>query len=56
MVSIPELKDPLEKEMTTHFSILALETSWKEEPGFSPGDHKRVRHALETKTTSTNIK
>ena len=26
-------EDPLEKEMTTHSSILAQEISWTEEPG-----------------------
>ena len=26
-------KDPLEKEMDTHFGILAWEISWTEEPG-----------------------
>ena len=26
-------EDPLEKEMATHSSILAWETSWTEEPG-----------------------
>ena len=26
-------EDPLEKEMTTHTSILAWETPWTEEPG-----------------------
>ena len=26
-------EDPLEKEMATHFSILAWETPWTEEPG-----------------------
>ena len=26
-------KDPLEKEMTTHFSILAWRIPWTEEPG-----------------------
>ena len=26
-------EDPLEKEMVTHFSILAWETPWTEEPG-----------------------
>ena len=32
---IPSLgwEDPLEKEMATHSSILALETPWTEEPG-----------------------
>ena len=26
-------EDPLEKEMTTHYSILCLENSWAEDPG-----------------------
>ena len=26
-------EDPLEKEMATHFSILAWQISWTEEPG-----------------------
>ena len=26
-------EDPLKKEMATHFSILACEISWTEEPG-----------------------
>ena len=26
-------EDPLEKEMTSHFSILAWRIPWKEEPG-----------------------
>ena len=31
--SIPGSGDTLEKEMATHFSILAWEISWTEEPG-----------------------
>jgi len=31
--SIPGWKDPLEKEMATHSSILAWETPWTEQPG-----------------------
>ena len=31
--SIPRLEDPLEKETVTHFSILAWEIPWTEEPG-----------------------
>ena len=31
--SIPELEDPLEKEMATHSSILAWEIPWSEESG-----------------------
>ena len=30
--SIPELEDPLEKGMATHFSILAWRIPWTEEP------------------------
>ena len=30
--SIPGLEDPLEKEMATHFSILAWRIPWTEEP------------------------
>ena len=30
--SIPGSEDPLEKEMATHFSILAWEILWMEEP------------------------
>ena len=42
-------EDPLEKEMVTHFSILAWEIPWTEEPGeFSPWS-RRVRHDLVTK-------
>ena len=35
-------KDPLEKEMATHSSILAWKISWTEEPGrlYSPWRHK----------------
>ena len=29
-------EDPLEKEMTTHFSILVWEIPWTEEPGGPP--------------------
>ena len=38
-------KDPLEKEMATHASILAWEIPWTEEPGRS----LKVRHDLVTK-------
>ena len=38
-------EDPLEKEMATHFSVLAWEIPWTEEPGGLPsmGSH-RVGH------------
>ena len=32
-VSIPALKDPLEKAMETHSSIPVWKTPWAEEPG-----------------------
>ena len=38
-------EDPLEKEMATHSSILAWETSWTEEPGgLQSMRSPRVRH------------
>ena len=40
-------KDPLEKGMATHSSILAWRIPWTEEPGRLQGvtwGHKRVRH------------
>ena len=48
-------EDPLEKEMATRSSILALQTPWTEEPGRlqSVGTH-RVRHDWMTKTFSFN--
>ena len=42
-------EDPLEKEMATHFSILAWEIPWTEEPAVSPWDHKRLGHNQTTK-------
>ena len=37
--------DPLEKEMATHFSILAWRIPWTEEPGgFQSIGSQRVRH------------
>ena len=32
-IQSPGQEDPLEEEMATHSSILALEVSWPEEPG-----------------------
>ena len=38
-------EDPLEEEMNTHFSILAWEIPWTEEPGgLQPRGLHRVRH------------
>ena len=42
-------EDPLEKKMTTHFSILAWEILWTEEPGMlQPMRSQRVKHDLVT--------
>ena len=35
-VRSPGQEDPLEKEMATHFSILAWEIPWTEEPLLEP--------------------
>ena len=38
-------EDPLEKNIATHFSTLALEISWTEEPGGLPSmELQRVSH------------
>ena len=43
-------EDPLEKEMSTHSSILAWEITWTEEPrGLQCTGLQRVRHDLATK-------
>ena len=43
-------EDPLEEEMATHFSILAWEISWTEEPGgLQPLGSQRVGQNLATK-------
>ena len=42
-------KDPLQKEMATHSSILAWEIPWTEEPGgLQSMGLQRVRHDLAT--------
>ena len=39
------LEDPLEKDMATHSSVLALEIPWAEEPrGLQSMGLQRVRH------------
>ena len=43
-------EDPLEKKMATHFSILAWENPWTEEPGgLQSTESQRVRYDLVTK-------
>ena len=47
-------KDPLEKDMATHSSILAWEIPWREEPGsLQPMESQRVGHNLATKPLSS---
>ena len=46
-MQVPTLsqKDPLEKGMATHFSVLAWEMPWTEEPGgLQPMGLRKVRH------------
>ena len=47
-------KDPLEKEMATHSSILAWKIPWTEEPGGLQSRVARVRHDLAAKPPSPN--
>ena len=43
-------EDPLEKEMATHYSILALEIQWTEDPGgLQSMMFQRVKHGLAIK-------
>ena len=43
-------EDPLEKEMATHFSILAWKITWTGElVGYTPWGHQRVTRDLATK-------
>ena len=45
LAQTPGREDPLEEEMATHFSILARETPWTEEPGkLQFMGSQRVRH------------
>ena len=47
-------EDPLEEDMTTHSSILALKISWTEEPGrLQFKGSQRVGHDLVTEHTHT---
>ena len=50
-------EDPLEKEMATHSSILALEIPWTEKPGkLQSMGSQRVRHDLPTKQQQIGLK
>ena len=56
-MQVPSLgqEDPLEKEMTTHSSILAWEIPWTEEPGrLQSMGSQRFRHNLVLKRQHTN--
>ena len=49
-------EDPLEKEMTTHSSILAWRIPWTEEPGgLQSMGLQRVRHNWATKQPTKNV-
>ena len=49
-------KDPLEKEMATHFSILAWRISWTEEPGeLQSMGSQGVEHDRATKTFTLSL-
>ena len=48
-------EDPLEKEMTTHSSILAWEISWTEEPGgLQKNSNHQVTKELDTTEQQNN--
>ena len=47
-------EDPLEKGMATHYSILAWEIPWTEEPGYSLGGSKES-DMIEMQRTSLYI-
>ena len=49
-------KDPLEKEMAAHSSVLAWEIPWTEKPGRLPWGGRRVRYNLETKQQQQHYK
>ena len=52
--SIPGSGRPLEKEMTTHSSILVWRISWTEEPGrLQSMESQRIRHNWVTNTFNT---
>ena len=48
-------KDPLEKEMATHSSILGWEIPWTEEPGGPQSMGSQKRHDLVTKQEPQRI-
>ena len=51
---IPEWEDPLEEEMATHYSILAWEIPWKEEPrGLQSIGSRKSQSRLSNQTTTS---
>ena len=49
-------EDPLEKEMATHFSILAWKIPWTEEPGeLQCMGSQKVRHDFVTKNNEQQL-
>ena len=51
---IPEWEDPLEEEMATHYSILAWEMPWKEEPrGLQSIGSRKSQSRLSNQTTTS---
>ena len=50
-------EDSLEKEMTTHYSILAWDIPWTEEPGgLQPWGHKEIDTRQQRDSNNNNIK
>ena len=50
-------EDSLEKEMTTHYSILAWDIPWTEEPGgLQPWGHKEIDTRQQRDNNNNNIK
>ena len=51
---IPEWEDPLKEEMATHYSILAWEIPWKEEPrGLQSIGSRKSQTRLSNQTTTS---
>ena len=48
-------ENPLEKEMATHFSILACEIPWTEEPGGLHFMGSQIRHDLATNEQQQHV-
>ena len=56
MSSVPGLDNPLEKEMSTHSSILAWKIPWREEPGgLQSTGSQESDNDLETKPLTTTV-